>query len=143
MYRIFAATVLDHRTTRTITYSAGPRRSAAWSVAYWPSPTLDDVLRCLSHEADAGLFAHSATAAVVIGVLGGTALSALGAAIATNWRGWAERYSTAIDHMVPTRRNDWRTTGRPRFLLTNRLIFGVFALFGIGLLIGGVVSLTH
>jgi hypothetical protein len=55
-------------------------------------------------SADSDLFASSAVAATLIGVLGGAVLIMVGAAVATNWRGLAQRYTDFTNSMFSPRR---------------------------------------
>lgn len=89
------------------------------------------------------MFADSPLTAVVFGVLLGAVLLSIGTAVASNWRGWGERYTDWIDDLLPTTRRSMAADRRPRLLVQNRIIFGVFAAFGIGLLVAGIVTLSH
>jgi hypothetical protein len=87
-----------------------------------------------SHDAD--WFTQSLAAALIVGVGGGLLLMLLGIAIATNWRGWAEHYSYWTGLFLPARRPDFDE----RQVRQNRVIFGVFAVFGAMLFVSGVIA---
>ena len=89
------------------------------------------------------MFADSPFAAVVLGVLVGAALLAAGAAVALNWRGCGDRYTHWIGGVLPAARRRAAANRTPRLLLENRVIFGVIAAIGAGLLVGGVAALTR
>lgn len=85
---------------------------------------------------DASLFSQSLAAALIFGVVGGLLMMAIGIAIATNWRGWAEHYSDWTGLFLPARRPDFDQ----RLVRQNRIIFGVVAAFGAALFVGGLIS---
>ena len=72
----------------------------------------------------------------------GAALLGVGTAVALNWRGWAERYTNLIDDLLPATRRNMRVDRWPRLLIQNRIIFGFYAVFGVGLLIAGIAGLV-
>jgi hypothetical protein len=84
----------------------------------------------------ADLFTQSLAAALIIGIGGGLLLMVVGIAIATNWRGWADHYSDWTGLFLPARRPDFDQ----RLVRQNRIIFGVVAVFGGMLLVGGLIS---
>jgi len=75
-------------------------------------------------------------------LLVGAALLSVGTAVTLNWRGWAERYTDLIDALLPPTRRSMTVDHWPRLLMQNRIIFGVIAVFGIGLLIAGIAGLV-
>jgi hypothetical protein len=84
----------------------------------------------------------SSLAGGLLAVLIGAALVGVGTAVALNWRGWAVRYTDLIDAMVPSTRRQMRVDRWPKFLIQNRIIFAVMAVFGIALLINGITLLA-
>jgi hypothetical protein len=90
-------------------------------------------------NANSDLFNQSLPAALVIGVLGGAVLFTVGLVVATDWRGWARRYSDVIDNVVARRKQNVDSPS----LVPNRVIFAVIGLFGAALLVGGLVSAIH
>jgi hypothetical protein len=78
----------------------------------------------------------------VLGVLLGAALLSVGTAVALNWRGWATHYTNFIDDALPTTRRSMTVDRWPRLFIQNRIIFGVFAAFGVGLLISVIAGLA-
>jgi len=82
-------------------------------------------------------FANSSALAVVVGVIGGGGVMLIGAAVALNWRGWAQRYTDLTDVFGPPR----RANGDAQRLRQNRVIFAVIGLLGSGFLLAGLSSL--
>jgi hypothetical protein len=78
----------------------------------------------------------------VFTVLLGAALLSVGTAVALNWRGWATRYTDFTDDAFPPLRQRMATNRWRRLLIQNRIIFAVFAVFGLVLLIGGIAGLV-
>jgi hypothetical protein len=70
----------------------------------------------------------------------------LGLIVALNYRSSAERYSSAIDLLVPTMRWSFRRTtmtedDRFRRLVTqNRIMAAGFSCFGLAFMVGGIIS---
>jgi hypothetical protein len=91
---------------------------------------------------DQDLFSTSVWAAVGIGLGVGSAMIVVGLIVATDWRGAARRYSD----LVYQQGLSWsRSTEDERFerqIMLNRIIFGVCALLGVGLLAGGISSIV-
>jgi F0F1-type ATP synthase membrane subunit c/vacuolar-type H+-ATPase subunit K len=91
---------------------------------------------------DQDLFSTSIWAAVGIGIGVGSAMIVIGLIVATDWRGAARRYSDFVYQQgLP-----WsRSTEDERFerqITMNRILFGVFALFGVALLASGISSIV-
>jgi hypothetical protein len=78
----------------------------------------------------------------VFSVVLGAALLSVGTAVALNWRGWAVRYTDFTDASTPATRRNMVVDRWPRMLIQNRIIFAVFALFGIACLIHGIAVLV-
>lgn len=94
---------------------------------------------------DGDLFSESVAAAVLLGIVGGLVLMAIGLAVATNWKQWLNRFTDFSDYITPSGRLPFLkplTAGeeRRRAVLINRICFAVLACFGVALFVGGVAA---
>lgn len=91
-------------------------------------------------NADSGLFEQSLVAALGIGLGGGAVLVFFGAAVALNWRGWAEKYTDLTDAWWPP----WSRRSHLNKVRTNRLAFTMLAVIGLVLIItGSITAVRH
>jgi len=88
------------------------------------------------------LFGRSPEAALLIGVGLGLVLTALSLLVATNWKGWADRYTDVVCAFVPRRKYKYSAEEQDRRdVVSTRVMFAVIALFGVILVYGGITAL--
>jgi hypothetical protein len=93
------------------------------------------------HSTD--LFAQDPLAAVLFGIVGGSLLFLIGLAVACDWRGSANRYTSWIQTFIPSWSRLSEDARVERDTVRNRTVFGVIAAFGLLLVAGGIVGLIR
>lgn len=89
------------------------------------------------------VFACSLLAALVLGVLLGLILIALGTVVALNWRGLGDRFADLMEAMRPTARRDATVDGWYNAQTQVQILAVVAAATGVGLLVNGVIAVDH
>jgi hypothetical protein len=86
-------------------------------------------------------FGRSPEAALLIGVGLGLVLTALSLLVATNWKGWADRYTDVVCAFVPPSEVQVLSRGARSPGRCEHVMFAVIALFGVVLVYGGITAL--